>query len=552
MSRVNTYLLVIILILAAGLRFYQLTTLPISLFGDEIDVGYQAWSLSTTGRDYMGHWLPFYIQSLNEWRAPLLMYVVAPVTLILGPTTMAVRLPIALMGILNIFLLYLFINSIFNNKKLAILGAFLLTITPWHIHYSRAAFEVTLLLNLILGGSILFIRKKYFWSLILFVLTFYTYSTAMIFTPLLVLILLIVYRPIETIKKEWYKLIPGILLVLPIAYFVISGPAAGRFGGISIFSDQKGIDSVIISRTESWVKSAKIEQFFHNKPILYVNSFVGNYLSSFSPSFLFLNGDPNFRQSTSGGGELPLFLAPFLLLGVYYLFENREKKSSKLVLSWLLISPVASSLTIDGGNHATRLFVMLPPLIICSSLGLVFVATRLQGKVNLISVKIFFVLFSLLFVAGYWHGYSAHYRYQSFRIWQDGYEKAFSFIPADYVGKRTIYINNTYEPSLLKFLFYKKYPPSLFQKQFTGDKTVTSLVDGFDGFRLNEKIYFGAIKKGVSLESFLESGDIYLASQKEEIPGDQDWSKDTPVGLRVMGVAYDVFNKPLFTVVEKK
>jgi len=186
-------LLALVIGIGAFFRFFNLTHLPIALFGDEIDVGYQAWSLITTGRDYMGHLLPTYFQSLSEWRAPLLMYITAPFVGIFGPTDLAVRLPVALLGSASIYLIYLLGVVIFKNKRTALLSAFLLALTPWHIHYSRAAFEVVPLVFLILLGTYLFFKEKYFVSLIPFILTFYTYSTAMVFTPLFVISLLFIF-----------------------------------------------------------------------------------------------------------------------------------------------------------------------------------------------------------------------------------------------------------------------------------------------------------------------------------------------------------------------
>ena len=56
-------LLALVIMVGSLFRLIDLANLPISLFGDEIDVGYHAWSLITTGRDYMGNLLPTYIQS---------------------------------------------------------------------------------------------------------------------------------------------------------------------------------------------------------------------------------------------------------------------------------------------------------------------------------------------------------------------------------------------------------------------------------------------------------------------------------------------------------
>lgn len=553
MSKTKSIILAFILSLAAFLRLYQLNSLPISLFGDEIDVGYQAWSLISTGRDYMGHPFPVYMQSLTEWRAPLLMYVVAPFVGIMGPSALSVRLPIALLGIANIVLLFFLVRNLFKNDWLALAAAFCLTISPWHIHYSRAAFEVTLLLTLLLLGCYLYIKNKIYWSLIPFALTFYTYSTANVFTPLLVLSLYLVYRPKIILRKDWLKILPAFLVCLPIAYFILAGQASGRFAGISIFSDQKAVDTLITTRTEPWVVTSHTEAFFHNKPLLYLATFAKNYLTAFSPDFLFLNGDPNFRHSIGEGfGELPLLFAPFLLLGVIKLFHDRDQKSSQLMLFWLFLSPVASSLTQGGGNHATRLFIMLPAVVTISAIGLFFFQDFFSKKTNKHLAAAFIFLASLIFIFAYWHQYANHYRYLSFKNWHYGFSQTYALLPSIDKAKGDIFINNTYEPSLLKYLFFSQYPPSRFQKEFQGDQTQTALLPGFDGFRLGEHLYFGAIQSGIPLGGFLKPGDVYVATQLKEIPGDQDWSKSGQYGFHILGVTYDVYQQPLFTVVEKQ
>jgi hypothetical protein len=60
--------LLLITLLGLLLRLYNLEKVPPSLFGDEVDVGYQAYSILKTGRDYMGQSWPISFHSLAEWR----------------------------------------------------------------------------------------------------------------------------------------------------------------------------------------------------------------------------------------------------------------------------------------------------------------------------------------------------------------------------------------------------------------------------------------------------------------------------------------------------
>ena len=525
-----------ILLLASFIRLYQLSGLPISLFGDEIDVGYHAWSLWTTGRDYMGHFLPTYIQSLAEWRAPLLMYFTAPFVGLLGPSTVSVRLFPALMGILNIYLVHSLCKILFpKSKSIPLSAAFLLAVTPWHIHYSRAAFEVTLLLNLILGGVIFYLKDKLSLSFILFALTFYTYSTANIFVPLLVLGILVIYpHKIKTIASS---AVFASILCLPIAYNLFFGEVSTRFGLVSIFQDFKVTEEVVINRTEPWVTQGLVESIFHNKYLVYTTNFIHNYLTSFSSQFLFISGDPNFRHSIGGFGE---FLWPVALLVPFifvYFYKNKLTKSHKLLLWWLAISPVASSLTVGGGSHSTRLFVMLPALVIIFSFG--FIMLKYLPRVIFVGLM-FLVLFT------YWHRYSHHYRFLSAKQWNYGYKQIFTQLSALQGNFKNIFINNTYQPSLISYAFYSKLPPANFQKMFHGDKVVDGIYPEFNGFIFSDHIYFGEAVGPFVIDHVTKDNGIYLSAQGREAPGNWDWIKDAPGGTKSLGGVYTPMGEPLF------
>lgn len=546
--------LIIILALAAFLRLFQLTNLPISLFGDEVDVGYHAYSLITTGRDYMGNLLPTYIQSLAEWRAPLIMYVTAPFIGIFGLTPFAVRLPAALLGILNTYLIYLLSRVLFKNKTIPLLAALLLAFTPWHIHYSRANFEVTLLLSLLLLGTYWFLKglgkeKFLLLSPLPFILTFYTYSTANLFTPLLVVSLFLIYKPKFKLNTKYLILATFyLLLLIPISYQLLAGPAAGRFKGISIFNDQKTVDDIILQRTDPWVKEGSpIEKVFHNKPLAYLSVFGRQYLQSFSTEFLFLNGDLNFRHSVGRFGELLWVTAPLLLLGLVFAIKN----SNFLLLAWLFLSPIPSALTQGGGNHATRLFIMLPPLVILSALGVIKLSELLKSKRILVTCYLLLATAMTFNVIAYLHRYASHYRYESTKNWHYGYESIFNQLKSVQNDYKRIFINNTYEPSLLRFVFYTKLSPKEFQTMFTTDTPKENIIPGFDGFKLGDKYYFGKARNLDDLTKLIQKGDLYLAVQMEEIPGNWDWSKDPPAGFKTVGQTRDIFGNPLFYLITR-
>lgn len=520
----------LIVLVGSYFRLNQLSTLPISLFGDEVDVGYQAWSLATTGRDYMGHFLPTYAQSLSEWRAPLVMYLTAPFVGILGPSNFTVRFPIAILGIASIVLIFFVSRELFKRNSVALLCAALLSITPWHIHYSRASFEVVPLTFLILLGTYLFLKNKVTISLVPFILCFYTYSTAMVFIPLFVGGLIAIYRPKINLKKQWWQLALVSILLIPIVTNLLFGHSSSRFNSISIFNDPKMIDGLITQRTAPWVERNFTERFFQNKYFGVATSFFNNYLNAFSPDFLFLKGDQYFRHSAGKVGEL---LWPTILLfgsGVFIILQNIKQKENKLLVWWLLISPLASSLTQSGENHATRLFLMTIPLTLISSLGVVMLE-----KLKLNHKKIVVLIMSILIVfsfANYWNRYSHHYRFESANFWNYGYEQVFTELKNKTSEFDKVYINNTHQPSLLPFLFYTMYPPVQFQSNFTTDNFQSFTESGFTGFKLDEKYFFGQVSSLENFEKIMTPGSAYVAVQGVEIPGDWNWEKEPPVWVK--------------------
>lgn len=543
--------LFIVLATALVLRVVGLDKVPPELFGDEVDVGYHSYSLLKTGRDYYGQFLPTYIHSLSEWRTPLLMYVSAPFVGIFGLNEWGVRLPSAVFGVVAIFLLYALVKLLAGDRKVAILAGLMLAISPWHLQYSRAAFEVSLLLVLLLGGALAFLKglKKTSWlfaSGALFALTLYTYSTAVLFTPLLIaLLILINKRELVTLprKRTLGAALLFALMFLPIAYNVLFGFAAERYGRFSVFTDEQVVGMVNRKRLEAG--GGLLETAVHNKPIVWGRNIAANYARAFSPQFLFISGDPIFRHSIQEIGELYWIQLPLLLLGLF-LMVKRKDRASKLWLGWLLLAPIPAALTVDAA-HATRLILMLPPLAVASAVGI-------NGLIKWKSYfkKIVLVLVSLVLLVEfglYLHRYWVHYPKESWRWWHTGYKEAMLFMKQNEGDYELVVFNNSYEPSLIRFLFWWGYPPERFLNEFEEDKAKEEILAGFNGFSLEDKYYFGTVSEGREVLKFVRPGMLYLVSQRDEVPGDWDWEKNPPDELRVLRTVRNPYGEPIFYVV---
>lgn len=537
MKKKTFILLLAIIILGAFLRLYKLDKFPPSLFGDEVDVGYQAYSILKTGKDYMGQSWPVSFHSLADWRTPLFLYSAVPLVAIFGLNEWGVRLPAALFGILSLPFFFLLVRKLFANEKVALIGTFFMAVSIWHLQYSRAAFEVTQMLFLIIAGVYFFLRGLEKWPYLLgaaffLALTPYSYNTAKFFLPFFLLLLLFCFW--SKIKKIPIKK----LLLVAIIFLFVSGPmikdvffgkASERFSILSIFTDPTTIPQigferqtdmkVILGETPVGTVPALSSRIFHNKYLSWGLTLTKNYFDSFSTEFLFTFGDIKFRHSIQGGfGQLYWWDVIFLLTGLFFLLTKfKDKKTRFFILAWLLLAPIPSVLTRDGGNHATRLILMLPPLLIIISFGFYqfweTIIAKKQKWLWLVALSLVFILqFSL-----YLHRYYVHYPLESEEWWHYGYKQLVAYAKQNEDKYDYIVFSDSSEPPLIFSLFWLKVDPHIIQEN---KLTYVQISDAVWADNLPQtKYYFGHISKermlANGLEGTLKPNILYLVPQVE-------------------------------------
>jgi 4-amino-4-deoxy-L-arabinose transferase-like glycosyltransferase len=544
----KNWVLILILTLAIFLRFNRLDYLE--LFGDEVDAGYQAYSLAETGRDYKGHLLPLYAQSFSEWRAPLMMYAMVPFIKAFGLNEWGVRGYSAFFGIISILGFYFLLRKIGIKKSIAILSVLLLAITPWHIQYSRTAFELTLLASLIIWGLYFLIDYllsnkavfKIIVAAILLSLSFYTYNTANVYVPLLLLVTAISYFLVK--REIVWKPFLGLLTImfflsLPILIQIFAGHGADRFRKFSVFGDQETISTINNYRTVN--ENSFLSKIYYNKPVMAVKKIIFNYTTAFSSDFLFNRGDVTFRHSLHMVGNLFWIEAILIIIGLIVFIKKENKVLSDwFMLGFLIIAPIPSSLTIDGAYHASRLFLMIFPLTYFAANGLLIIF-KYKKTFGLLAILVLLAEFSY-FQYYYW----TSYRQESWRWWHYGYKEVFSELKINETNYEKALIENTYEPALVRYLFWNKIDPKLVFG--INDKMKSKEVEGFDGFCLNQKICFVDFN-GKIIGSDLKPNYLYLINQEKNIGGDWDWSKNPPKGVVTISRVNNLENNPLFYLV---
>ncbi|MGH7245754.1 MAG: phospholipid carrier-dependent glycosyltransferase [Candidatus Levyibacteriota bacterium] len=497
----NKILFAIIIVFAIVFRFYQLGINPPSLTWDEAAWGYNAYTIGIDGKDEFGRFMPVdYLESFGDFKPPVYAYLdVIPVK-IFGLTPFATRFPSALLGVLTVIVSYFLTKRVFfsSEKKnlYGLIAAGMLAISPWHVMLSRAAFEANVATFFLVCGVWLFLaamqEKKWYliFSAISFVLSIYTFNSARVVAPILVIVLsLLFWKKLLGRKKQViFACIVGILLILPTAKFLLSPQAKLRFQEVNIFSDISVIKTVnqqiANDKNNIWSK------ILHNRRLAFAEDFLQHYFDAFNPAYLFIKGDGNPKFSDRDVGEMYLWDVPFFIVGIFLLFKKREGYWWIIPL-WLLIGIIPSA-TARETPHALRTEAVLPTFQMLTAYGISQFVTseRIKKLSSLFRKGIFAVVGGLLFLEVVYavHGYIAYYPWRFSGEWQYGYQNSIAFIQKVENSYDEIRITDALGRPYIYYLFYEKVVPSHYRSQaiITRDAFGFVTVQGFGKYRFGK------------------------------------------------------------------
>lgn len=365
---------ILIIALAGFLRFYQIGDVPFGLYPDEAMNGNNAlFALSENNLKI------FYPD--NNGREGLFINLIAISIKFFGNNPFAIRFVSALVGLLTVIGIYFLARELFKNTRyenqaefIALLSAFFLATSFWHLNFSRIGFRA-IMAPLFLTWAFYFFLfifrenigqgKKILavaFGGISFGLGFHTYLGYR-FAPLLLLIPAIFFRKIQKELPQpknclWCLFLLFIFFIfiagLPIGLYFLENPQdfLGRAGQVSIFSAENPLKELAISAGKT------IQQFWWQ-------------------------GDSNWRHNYAGEPQLWWPIGIIFALGLVFagknLFKNhslREKFVFSLLFSWLILFLLPSILSSEGLPHALRSIVVLPAVMIFAAFGLVFILNR--------------------------------------------------------------------------------------------------------------------------------------------------------------------------------
>lgn len=429
-------LLLAIVALAAALRSYRLESIPPGLYLDEASVGVEAHALATTGKGSHGE-PPILFRALDDWKHPMYVWATAVSEAALGPTKLAVRLPAVVFGTLTVLLLALLALELTGDVRAALLAAFVLAITPWHVHYSRAWEAITLDFGLVLalwlfarakrlGG-----RSRFALAGAAFGLVLYTYVTAKVLVPaFLVALALIEWRDwkwtsfitnrvlkhAESLPAPPVKLGP-IELPLPRRAVEPSDVLAALTAFVLIAAPLAVVEVQHFSEIQTRFRAVSV--FREESPLAAMGR---SYVAHLHPVFLFVTGDANRRHGIPGLGLLLLATSPFVVVGLFRALARRTAEQL-LLLAWLAIYPLGAFLTSEGIPHATRSIAAAPLFALLAASGVTVTLDRVLSPRGRAALAVIAALAFLGNAAFFFKVYFTTYAREAGPAWISGVEE---------------------------------------------------------------------------------------------------------------------------------
>lgn len=498
----------VILVIAVLSRFIGLGKYPGGTNVDEAFAGYEAWSLLNYGTDSWGIHNPVYLTVWGSGMSVLNSLLMIPFIKLLGLNTLTIRLPQALIGAISVYVFYLLMKKI-SNEKLAVIGMFLMAICPWHIMMSRFGLDCNMAVGFLMMATLFFVKglEKEKWliiSALFYGLSLYCYATVWIVVPILLLIWGIYAFSYKKMRVSGYFIaavavlfvmaLPLILFVAvnmewiePINGSVISIPRLVEFRGDEVGS------SNLMHNIKKLVK-----------------------LCITQDDGLIWNVIPYF-------GMYYLFSAPFIIIGVV-LYVKKMISNFKdgifgfefLMFVWCV---VAAAIAVMQGVNVNRINNIHIPVMVLWTVGVAWFVDKVKKNIG----KIVIVIYAISFICfeGY---YYTSYQQQISERQLAGADKAIE----EAMGKQSeynlekIYITGSLRHS--QVLFYTEYPTDKYLETvkwqnypnkylvaaYFGDFEWVSLEEDFDNDSLNGNAAYIIMKDNA--QDFVDLGwnvDMY-------------------------------------------
>lgn len=383
--------LILVILLATLLRFLWLDKVPNAIGGDELVYVLTAKSIALSGSDLTGVWNPLSIFLFNyppnQAQAELPYFLFLPLVGLTKFSLFTAKATAALIGVFNVFLIYLISSKLFN-KKVGIIAGFIAAVNPWFIYISRTAYEAmpAVFFYLIAFYVFMFYKgRKILLSIPVLILAFYSYiATKAFFLPFVLTMVCYSYFYLNKrkFKKEYLTvLIISVLLFLFYVFYVFSNTQASRIG--DLFTPNNPAVAQKVNEIRSISMRNPLTNIFVNKYTVYFRIISVKLFSIFSADYLFLRGDSFF--SIYSNGVFYYLDAIFLFLGLVFVFA-KQRRLFFLLLFLTFIATIPQLIYRASSENFTIHFTMIFPFMI------IFIGVGIWETINFFKNRAYFYI----------------------------------------------------------------------------------------------------------------------------------------------------------------
>ncbi len=463
------YGILFILILAATLRFWKLGVIPFGITHDEMGYIYNAYSIAKTGKNVFGEYLPVFTWMTKGGFPfmPVPIYSLVPLFWVLPLTPVVSRLLPAILGVIDVALLYYITRVLFRSPPLALVSSLFLAISPWHLHLSRSAYDANFSLFYFLLGITAFLfaisKKRLPWlSVLAFVIAIYSYrGMSILFLPVTALLYWYALS-LRAINRHqsivfWVSIIgAGILFIVPIIAYGRSYTAEGT----ALFQNEK-MQSDIDTTIREAQGPLTLRRIFTNKPSYIISRFRENYLKTYSPEFLFLYTEPSAIYSIWSRGRIYSIDLVFIILGIVYLYRLR-RQATLLWLGFLLVGGLPGG--IGGLPYSSRNFFLAAIFPVLAAAGVVALVQSAKRKLLTWGAIALVVILYTYALSSYLYDYYYRYAYQVAEGWAKSIKEISLLTKEKQAKYDVVFLGRTSFVDTVEYAFWNTIDPTTLQK----------------------------------------------------------------------------------------